>query len=94
MFSVKEGINDMNYDVIYIAKQGLLLSFILSMPFIITSSVVGLMFSLFQALVQIQDQSLSFAVKLFCVIISIYLTIDWTASKLYNYSLMLYHLIK
>jgi type III secretion protein S len=84
----------MNYDVIYIAKQGLLLSFILSMPFIITSSVVGLMFSLFQALVQIQDQSLSFAVKLFCVIISIYLTIDWTASKLYNYSLMLYHLIK
>jgi type III secretion protein S len=84
----------MNYDVIYIAKQGLLLSFILSMPFIITSSVVGLIFSLFQALVQIQDQSLSFAVKLFCVIISIYLTIDWAASKLYNYSLMLYHLIK
>lgn len=84
----------MNYDVIYIAKQGLLLSFILSMPFIITSSVVGLMFSLFQALVQIQDQSLSFAVKLFCVIISIYLTIDWTAAKIYNYSLMLYHLIK
>ena len=84
----------MNYDVIYIAKQGLLLSFILSMPFIVTSSLVGLMFSLFQALVQIQDQSLSFAVKLFCVIISIYLTIDWAASKLYNYSLMLYHLIR
>lgn len=84
----------MHYDVIYIAKQGLLLSFILSMPFIITSSVVGLMFSLFQALVQIQDQSLSFAVKLFCVIVSIYLTIDWASSKLYNYSLLLYSLIK
>ena len=84
----------MHYDVIYIAKQGLLLSFILSMPFIITSSVVGLIFSLFQALVQIQDQSLSFAIKLFCVIVSIYLTIDWASVKLYNYSLMLYSLIK
>ena len=63
----------MNYDVIYIAKQGLMLSLILSLPVVLMASIVGLLFSMFQALTQIQDQSLSFAIKLVFVMSTLYI---------------------
>ena len=40
---------------------------LLSMPAIVVASVVGVLFSLFQALTQIQEQTLSFAIKLIAV---------------------------
>ena len=80
----------MNYDTIYMAKQALILSLVLSLPVIIIASVVGLLFSMFQALTQIQDQTLSFAIKLCFVIFALYLSIDWTAAQIYGYALMLY----
>lgn len=80
----------MNYDVIYIAKQALILSLMLSMPVIVVASAVGLIFSLFQALTQIQDQTLSFAIKLIFIMLTLYLTINWVAGQLYQYTLMIY----
>ena len=59
----------MNYDVIYIAKQALVLSLVLSLPVVLVASMIGLLFSLFQALTQIQDQTLSFAIKLIFIMI-------------------------
>ena len=83
----------MNFDVIYIAKQALVLSLILSLPVVVIASVVGLVFSLFQALTQIQDQTLSFAVKLVFIMGALYLTVDWIGSKLFQYTLMIYNSI-
>lgn len=80
----------MNYDVIYIAKQGLILSLVLSLPVVIVASSVGLLFSLFQALTQIQDQTLSFAIKLVFIMATLYFTINWVAGSLYQYTLMIY----
>ncbi|MCE2706572.1 MAG: type III secretion system export apparatus subunit SctS [Proteobacteria bacterium] len=80
----------MNYDIIYIAKQGLMLSLILSLPVVLVASIVGLLFSMFQALTQIQDQSLSFAIKLVFVMSTLYMSVDWMASKIYRYALLLY----
>jgi len=80
----------MNYDVVYIAKQALILSLILSLPVIVVASAVGLIFSLFQALTQIQDQTLSFAIKLIFIMLTLYLTINWVAGQLYQYTLMIY----
>lgn len=80
----------MNYDVVYLAKQGMMLSLILSLPVVIVASVVGLLFSMFQALTQIQEQTLSFAVKLIFIILCLYLTVDWTASKVYHFALLLF----
>lgn len=80
----------MNYDVIYIAKQALVLSLMLSMPILLLSSLSGLLFSMFQALTQIQDQTLSFAIKLVVIMATLYLTIDWMSVKLYRYTLMLF----
>jgi type III secretion protein S len=81
----------MNFDVVYIAKQALMLSLILSLPVVIVASVTGLLFALFQALTQIQDQTLSFAVKLIFIMATLYLTIDWIGIKLYQYTLMIYN---
>lgn len=83
----------MNYDVVLIAKQGLVLSLILSLPVIVVASVVGLLFSLFQALTQIQDQTLSFAIKLSFIMLVIYSSADWVGSKLFAFSIMVYNLI-
>ena len=83
----------MNFDVIYIAKQALVLSLILSLPVVVIASIVGLVFSLFQALTQIQDQTLSFAVKLVFIMGALYLTVDWIGSKLFQYTLMIYNSI-
>ncbi|MFN7095140.1 MAG: type III secretion system export apparatus subunit SctS [Burkholderiales bacterium] len=80
----------MNYDIVFIAKQALILSLILSLPVVIIASLVGLLFSLFQALTQIQDQTLSFAIKLVFIILVLYFTVDWMASKIFSYTLMLY----
>lgn len=80
----------MNYDVVYLAKQGLMLSLVLSLPVICIASLVGLLFSMFQALTQIQDQTLSFAIKLIFVILALYLTSDWMASKVYRFALLLF----
>ena len=83
----------MNYDVSYISKQALILSLVLSLPVVVVASIVGLLFSVFQTLTQIQDQTLSFAVKLVFIILVLYLTTDWIASKLYRYPILLYGMI-
>ena len=80
----------LNYDVIYLAKQALVLSLLLSLPVVLTGTVIGLLFSIFQALTQIQDQTLSFAIKLVFIMAAIYLTVDWSAVKLYRFALILY----
>lgn len=80
----------MNYDVVYLAKQGLMLSLILSLPVVLIASVVGLLFSMFQALTQIQEQTLAFAVKLVFVMGALYITADWMATKVFRFALLLF----
>jgi type III secretion protein S len=77
-------------DVTSHVVQALLLVLWLSLPPIIVASVVGTLFSLLQALTQIQEQTLSFAVKLIAVGITIYLTARWTGGEIFNYTLSLF----
>jgi type III secretion protein S len=67
-------------------SQALYLTLILSMPAIAVAAVVGTLFALFQALTQIQEQTLSFAVKLIAVFLVLYLTAAWTGGELFNYT--------
>lgn len=70
--------------------QALYLSLALSMPTIVVASVVGTLFSLFQALTQIQEQTLSFAIKLVAVGLTLYLTASWMGTELYNFTLAVF----
>lgn len=64
-------------DLTSVVVKALLLTLWLSMPTILVASVVGVLFSLIQALTQIQEQTLSFGVKLIFVGITIFLTSRW-----------------
>ncbi len=78
--------------VSYLSKA-LYLVLWLSLPPIIVASVVGTLFSLFQALTQIQEQTLSFAIKLVAVMATLALTARWIGGELYNYTVSIFELI-
>lgn len=77
-------------DIVSQVVQGLMLTLWLSLPPIVVASVVGTLFSLLQALTQIQEQTLSFAVKLISVGITLYLTARWVGGEIYNYTVVLF----
>jgi type III secretion protein S len=70
--------------------QGLLLIMLLSMPTIVVASVVGVLFSLFQALTQIQEQTLSFAIKLVAVGVTLALCGRWIGVEIFNDTTLLF----
>lgn len=70
--------------------QALILTLWLSLPPIIVASVIGTLFSLLQALTQIQEQTLSFAIKLVAVGATLYVTARWMGGEIFNYTVMLF----
>ena len=73
--------------------QALYLTLLLSMPTILVAAIVGTLFSLLQALTQIQEQTLSFAVKLIAVAITLFLTAGWMGGELRNYGIEIFESI-
>lgn len=67
------------------ASKAMYLVLIISMPPIVVGSVVGLLFSLFQAITQLQEQTLSFGVKLIAVSLTILATAGWLGGMLLAY---------
>jgi len=60
---------------------------------IVVASVVGTLFSLLQALTQIQEQTLSFAIKLVAVGLTLFLTARWIGGEIFNYTISLFDAI-
>jgi type III secretion protein S len=58
----------------------------LSMPAIAVASLTGLIVSLFQAITQLQEQTLSFGIKLVSVIATILITAGWLGGELVRFS--------
>ncbi|MFC4160042.1 type III secretion system export apparatus subunit SctS [Chitinimonas lacunae] len=77
-------------DLVALVSKALMLVLWLSLPPIVVASVVGTLFSLLQALTQIQEQTLSFAVKLIAVGITLMLTARWIGGEIYNYTVSLF----
>ena len=76
----------MQTEIYQLTYQALLLILILSGPPIIISMVLGLMVAIFQAATQIQEQTLSFTVKLFAVVISLILLGGWLGAQILQYA--------
>lgn len=77
-------------DIVSQVVQALMLVLWLSLPPILVASVVGTLFSLVQALTQIQEQTLSFAVKLIAVGVTLFLTARWIGGEIFNYTVTLF----
>jgi len=57
-----------------------------SLPVVVVASVVGILVSLFQALTQIQDQTLQFMIKLLAVALMLMVTYHWLGALLLGYT--------
>lgn len=79
-------------DIVSYMTQALYLTLWLSLPPIAVAAIVGTLFSLFQALTQIQEQTLSFAIKLIAVFITLLLMARWLSGELYNYTVSVFDL--
>lgn len=77
-------------DITSYLVQALWLTLLLSLPTILVAAIIGTLFSLLQALTQIQEQTLSFAVKLIAVGLTLFLTAGWLGGELMNYTLSIF----
>lgn len=63
---------------------------IISGPPIIISMVLGLLVAIFQAATQIQEQTLSFTVKLFAVIGTMMVLGGWIGGQIFSYAMTIF----
>ena len=80
-------------EIYQLSYQALFLILLLSGPPIIISMILGLMVAIFQAATQIQEQTLSFTVKLFAVILSIVFLGGWLGAQILHYATMIINTI-
>lgn len=67
------------------AVRALYLVMMLSLPPIVVASVVGIVLSLIQAVTQLQEQTLSFGVKLLAVGLTLFLMGEWLGGEILRY---------
>lgn len=77
-------------DVVAYFTQALYLVLWLSLPPIAVGALVGTLFSLFQALTQIQEQTLSFGIKLIAVTVTLLLTARWVGGEMFNFGAQIF----
>ena len=67
------------------AVKALYLVMMLSLPPIVVASAVGIVLSLIQAITQLQEQTLTFGVKLLAVGLTLFLMDGWLSGKILRY---------
>lgn len=72
--------------VVQLAFQGLLLILILSAPPILVSMFFGIIVAVFQAATQIQEQTLSFTVKLVAVTLTLMFMGGWLGAQIMSFA--------
>ncbi|MEN3386713.1 MAG: type secretion protein [Hyphomicrobiales bacterium] len=77
-------------DAIHQLNQAMILVMLLSMPPIVVASLVGIVVSLLQALTQVQEQTISFAVKLIAVAATIAAMASFLGSEMLSFTLKLF----
>jgi type III secretion protein S len=67
-------------------SQAMYLVLVLSLPPIMVASIVGLGLSLFQAITQLQEQTLSFGIKLIAVSATLFVASPWISAELLRFA--------
>ena len=73
-------------EVIDVIREGMYVLLLISAPVMITALVVGLVISLFQALTQIQEQTLTFVPKVVSMLLVLGLALPFMLRELTDYS--------
>lgn len=77
-------------DAMYQISEAMMLVMMLSLPPIIVASVVGIVVSLLQALTQVQEQTLSFGIKLIAVAATMAIMSGAIGSEMLNFTTRLF----
>ncbi|MCR9119554.1 MAG: flagellar biosynthetic protein FliQ [bacterium] len=73
-------------DIIAIGQELILTAILLSMPTVVTSLTVGLIFAILQTVTSVQEQTLSFAPRIVAVGAVLLIALPWTLNILVNFT--------
>lgn len=79
--------------VLYLAKEALWAVFLVGGPILAVSLVVGLLISVFQAMTQIQEQTLAFIPKILAIMLVLLLMGPWMLRVLITFTTNLFNQI-
>jgi flagellar biosynthetic protein FliQ len=80
-------------DLMGISQSTVKIILLLGLPSLIVSMVIGLIISIFQAVTQISDASLSFVPKMIIVSVFIVVSLPWIGDHLEKYTYDLWNMI-
>jgi flagellar biosynthetic protein FliQ len=80
-------------DLIGIAESTVKIILLLGLPSLLVSMVIGLIISVFQAVTQVSDASLSFVPKVIFVSIFILISLPWIGDNIQAYTINLWDMI-
>jgi len=72
--------------VIHLARQAVELTLLISAPMLLVGMIVGLIISIFQAVTQIQEMTLTFVPKIVAVFLILLITFPWMMHKLIEFT--------
>ena len=73
-------------EAITLTQNAVTLTLLLSAPVLLVAMVVGLLISLFQAITQIQEMTLTFVPKIVAVMATLLFLSSWMINKLVDYT--------
>ncbi|MFA7348722.1 MAG: flagellar biosynthesis protein FliQ [Desulfurivibrionaceae bacterium] len=73
-------------EAISLVQNAVTLTLLLSAPVLLVAMVVGLLISLFQAITQIQEMTLTFVPKIVAVMATLLFLASWMITKLVDYT--------
>ena len=78
---------------IELCRAATMISFLVAAPVLVCAVVVGLIVSIFQAVTQLQDQTLSFVPKVAAMGAVLLFMLPWALSRMTTYTTDLFHMI-
>ena len=76
--------------VVTVARQTIWVIVKTSVPLLLVSMIVGLIISLFQTLTSIQEQTLTFVLKLLAIMIALMIMGNWLLNEIVSFMQMLW----
>ena len=73
-------------EAVTLAQNAITIALLLAGPLLLTGMVVGLIISLFQAVTQIQEMTLTFVPKIIAVMLATLFLSSWMVTKMIDYT--------
>ncbi|NEG59852.1 type III secretion system export apparatus subunit SctS [Pantoea agglomerans] len=79
-------------DILFIGNSSLILVLKLTAVPIAFATIVGIVVGLFQTVMQIQEQTLPFGLKMLAVFASIFVLIEWYSAEVMNFATQTFYM--